>query len=114
MVEATKKMFTNYANFNGRTSRRDYWLAILGYFIISFVLGFISGLIFGTDKGVTSIVSIVFGLATIIPMLAMDVRRLHDINKSGWFLLLEFIPLVGSIILLVFACMPSVNENNNY
>lgn len=115
MVESTKKMFTNYANFKGRTSRRDFWLAYLGYILLSFIIGFVSGFIAGLlDLESLSIIPTIFTLATFIPLLAMEVRRLHDINKSGWWLCISFIPLVGTIILLVFLCSASVNENNKY
>lgn len=115
MVQATKALFTNYANFKGRTSRRDFWLAYLGYIIltvlVSFVAGFISGLL---DTEILSFIPTLFSLVFIIPLLAMEIRRLHDVNKSGWWLFISFVPLVGSIILLVLFCSASVDENNNY
>ena len=115
MIEATKKAFiTNYANFKGRTSRADFWWAMLGYFIAAFIVGFIGGLLFGASENNTNILTTVFTLATFIPVLALDIRRLHDINKSGWYVLISLIPLVGSIILLIWFCSPSVNENNAY
>ena len=118
MVEAVKEFFTKYATFNGRTSRKDFWLAILGLFIISFIIGFIGGFISGffnidTEKS-TTIISGIFSLIILIPSIAIEVRRLHDINKSGWYLLLCLIPIIGSLILLVFYCLPAVDEGNNY
>lgn len=115
MVEATKKAFIeNYANFKGRTNRSDFWWAILGYFIASFIVGFVGGLLFGTSENNVNILTTVFMLATIVPALALEVRRLHDINKSGWFVLVSLIPFVGSIILIIWFCGDSVNENNSY
>ena len=116
MVENVRSMFINYAKFSGRISRRDFWMTILGYIIFSFVIGFISGFIGGLldMKNLSSITAVMFVLATIVPLLALYVRRLHDINKSGLWLLIDFIPFVGGIILIVFLCLPSVNENNNY
>ena len=115
MVEATKKAFIeNYANFKGRTNRSDFWWAILGYFIASFIVGFVGGLLFGTSENNVNILTTVFMLATIVPALALEVRRLHDINKSGWFVLFSLIPFVGSIILIILFCGDSVNENNAY
>ena len=115
MVEATKKAFIdNYANFKGRTNRADFWWAILGYLIVSFVVGFVGGLIFGTNDNGTNVLTLIFSLATIVPSLALDIRRLHDINKSGWYVLLSLIPLVGGIILIIWFCGASVNENNAY
>lgn len=106
MVEAYKKFLSNYANFNGRSSRSDYWYVILANFIIGIVLGLLGD--FGT------ILSSIYSIAIFIPGIALVVRRLHDINKSGWSYLFVLIPLVGWIILLVFLCTDSVNENNKY
>lgn len=115
MVEATKAMYTNYANFNGRTSRRDYWMGILGYFLLCLAVSFVAGIINGVTKSsIGSTLLSLFSLASIIPALAMEVRRLHDVNKSGWYICIAFIPIVGSILLLIQLCTPSVNENNNY
>ena len=115
MIEATKKMFQNYANFNGRTSRRDFWLALLGWYIlvlvVAFACGFIGGLI-GNNAPVFLVVLLV--IASVLPVLAVQVRRLHDINKSGLWYLISFVPCIGAIILLVFYCSKSVDENNNY
>lgn len=118
MIKATKDMFSKYNVFTGRTSRADFWWAVLGYFILSFIVGFIGGFVF-TIAGINSenasnIISIIWSLATLLPVLGMEVRRLHDINKSGWFIFISLIPLVGSIILLVFFCLPAVNEGNKY
>jgi len=106
MLEAYKKFLSNYANFNGRSSRSDYWYVFLVNFIIGFVLGLLG------DLGV--ILSSLYSIAVFIPSLALIVRRLHDINKSGWSYLFMLIPLVGWIIVLVFLCTDSVNENNKY
>ena len=118
MVAAVKDFFTKYATFSGRTSRRDFWLAVLGIFIISFIIGFVAGFIDGLSgdgKGtVTLIFTTIWYLAILIPSLALIVRRLHDINKSGWWILIDLIPFVGAIILLVFYCLPAVDEGNNY
>lgn len=116
MDKAIKDMFSKYAVFKGRTSRADFWWAMLAYFILTcifgFVVGFMSGLL-GEDAGFVASILPLWYLATFIPVLAIQVRRLHDINKSGWFMLLCFVPFL-SIILIAFFCMPSVNEGNNY
>ena len=116
MVEATKKMFSNYANFKDRTSRRDFWLAILGYFLLSFCVGIIAGILSGItgNENMTKICTTIWEIATIIPSISMEVRRLHDVNKSGWWLFISAVPVVGQILLLVWYCSASVNENNNY
>ena len=112
MVEAYKRFLTNYANFNGRSTRSDYWYVVLANFIIGFVLGFIGGLLH--IEKITTIISAIYILATLVPGIAIVVRRLHDINKSGWYYFMAFIPLVGIIILLVYLCTPSLDINNKY
>ena len=118
MVDAVKEFFTKYATFSGRTSRKTFWLAVLGIMLITMVIGFVFGLIGGLvgDKAGTIFVVVpyLFVLSTLLPSLAMEVRRMHDINKSGWFVLVSFIPFVGSIILIVLLCMPAVDEGNTY
>lgn len=116
MVEAYKKFWKNYTNFQGRTTRSDFWYVILCNMIIGFILGFLQGLTGGAeDKGnIFNIITSIYSLACLIPGLAIEFRRLHDINKSGWNLLLALIPLVGFIIVLVYYCKESVNENNQY
>ena len=113
MIDAYKKMWTNYANFNGCTSRKDFWLAIVCNFLVAFVIGFVLGFISGlTGIKELSYLSYIYSIAILIPSLAIEVRRLHDINKSGWFILICLVPLVGSIILLVFLCMARVEPNS--
>ena len=129
MIDACKEFFAKYATFSGRTSRKTFWMTILGIFVITFVLSFVSSLIFGATEMPTNveasealktyfgnpanIILMVWYLIMLIPSIAMSVRRLHDINKSGWFYLLPFIPF-GSIVLFIFYCLPSVNEGNHY
>ena len=138
MIEAYKKMMTNYANFNGRTNRKDFWLAFLTYFIIEIVVSLPGNIISiisnasastGTSAGaaaggVLSIIGIIFAILScivslvhLVPMLAMEVRRLHDINKSGWFILIGLLSIccgIGAIILIVFYCFDSVEEGKQY
>ncbi len=118
MVEAVKEFWTKYATFKGRTSRKNFWLALLGLvligMVIGFVLGFIGGLLGESATKVTGLLLVVWYLALIIPSLAIEVRRFHDLNKSGWCVLLSLIPFVGSLIVFIFMCMPAVNEGNNY
>lgn len=109
MIDAYKRFWKNYVNFNGRSTRSDYWFVILDNFIIGFVLGLLVAFV---PK--LAFLSTLYSLVALIPGIALVIRRLHDINKSGWTYLMLLIPLVGWIIMLVFLCMPSVNENNKY
>jgi uncharacterized membrane protein YhaH (DUF805 family) len=103
-----------YAQFRGRASRSEYWYFFLIYFVISILLGLLDavlGIGVGTNMG---LLSGILGLALLVPSLAVGVRRLHDIDKSGWWLLVAFVPLVGWIILLVFACRASDPGPNRF
>jgi len=112
MVEAYKRFLRNYVNFNGRSTVSDYWWIILANFLIGFALGFVGGLL--NIEGITSLISSLYSIAIIIPGIALVIRRLHDTNRSGWWFFISFVPIVGVIILIVFFCSPSVNENNKY
>tara|TARA_R100000789_G_scaffold14655_6_gene18178 strand:+ start:27459 stop:27833 length:375 start_codon:yes stop_codon:yes gene_type:complete len=96
MVEAFKLFFANYINFEGRSNRGEYWWAFLAIILISIVLTVVDGMIgmplFGS----------IFSLATLVPGIAIGIRRLHDIDKSGWFLLIGLIPIIGALILIYF------------
>ena len=106
--EAVSNFFKKYANFSGRATRREYWFAQLFVVIVSFVIGIIGGLI---SDGATSTLSIIWSLATFVPSWALVWRRLHDIGKSGIWVLMGFIPLAGPIILLVYSCRKSDRDN---
>jgi uncharacterized membrane protein YhaH (DUF805 family) len=93
MFEMYKKVvFENYANFNGRARRQEYWMFFLVNFIIAFVLGFIAGLI--SPK--LALIGNIYSLAVLIPGIAVAVRRVHDVGKSGWFVL---IPIYNIILM---------------
>lgn len=99
-----------YAVFSGRARRAEYWYFFLFNMIISIVLGIISTII-GDRYG---ILGLVYCLAVLIPGIAVSIRRLHDIGKSGWMLLIGFIPLIGAIWLLVLMVTDSNPGENKY
>lgn len=99
----------HFFDFKGRTGRKTYWLFILNSFIISLA---ISAIFKDTMAGF--IISMLFSLGICLPVLGLDVRRLHDIDFSGWWLLIAFIPILGFIALLVFACLPGTEGENRY
>lgn len=87
-----KVVIKNYANFEGRARRKEYWYFVLVNLIISFVLGFASGLVgltFG-PTGENGILDSIYSLAVLIPSIAVAVRRVHDNGKSGWYILIPF------------------------
>jgi uncharacterized membrane protein YhaH (DUF805 family) len=115
---AVKRFFQKYATFSGRASRSEYWWWTLVSVAVSIVLNIIIGAGSTTSSltGVTTagpgatlgyILLAVWGLATLVPSLALSVRRLHDGNFSGWLLLLILVPFLGAVALLVFMILPS-------
>ncbi|CAI3579233.1 MULTISPECIES: DUF805 domain-containing protein [Clostridium] len=104
-IEVLKK----YADFNGRARRKEYWMFILFNIVIAIVLSVIDSLL-----GTAPIIYLVYILAVFIPSISVGVRRLHDIGKSGWWLFISFIPLVGGIWLLILTCKDSEPTENAY
>lgn len=108
-----------YADFSGRSRRKEYWMFFLLVVIVYFVLAFLTGGLAAADSSgaaslAGSIPLLIFALAIIIPSLAVQVRRFHDQDKSGWFVLLNFIPFLGGIIVLVFMCLEGTRGPNQY
>lgn len=99
----------NYANFSGRARRKEYWMFVL----FSVILGIITVIIDMMIRG-AFIVTMIFSLAIFLPNLAVTVRRLHDTDKSGWWVLLQFIPYLGGIIILIFCLIDSTPGTNQY
>jgi uncharacterized membrane protein YhaH (DUF805 family) len=99
----------NYAGFSGRARRTEYWMFALISGIIVLILDGI-GLVFK----VSTYIGGIYGLLVLIPSLAVGVRRLHDIGRSGWWLLIGLIPVVGWIILIVFAAKEGEPGDNAY
>ncbi len=100
-----------YFNLQGRARRREYWFYVLFYMICSIVLSLVFSLI---SESLGHTVQAIFGLALLLPSLGVSVRRLHDIGKSGWWLLLALIPFIGAVVLLVFAILDSQPGSNQY
>ena len=99
--EAIKSCLRQYVGFAGRATRAEYWWWVLGTVVVSFLLGFLDGIIFGFEPDDTGVFGILFFLATLLPGLAVTARRLHDIDRTGWW------QLVWHAIALV-AWMPVV------
>ena len=95
----TDVLKNHYLDFEGRVTRKQFWMFVLINFIIAFLIGFVGQLLLD-DSG--SWLSNLYSLAVLLPSIAIAIRRLHDIGKSGWWLLLGLIPVVGWIILIVF------------
>lgn len=110
---AVRTCLSKYVDFSGRARRSEYWYFFLFFMIVSFVAGFIDGLLGMTTFAGFGILSIVVLLALLLPSLAVAVRRLHDTDRTGWWLLLGFIPFAG-LVLLVFYCLDSKPGDNQY
>jgi uncharacterized membrane protein YhaH (DUF805 family) len=98
-----------YAEFSGRSRRKEYWMFVLVNLIVSIVLTFTEGLLGGPGA-----VSVLYSLAVFIPTLAVSVRRLHDTERSGWWLLIGLIPVIGALVLLVFMILEGHSGDNDY
>ncbi len=105
-----------YADFSGRSQRQEYWMFVLGVILAAIVLAIIEGIvgIGGSVGGVYGPLTLLLVLAIFIPALAVQVRRFHDQDKSGWFVLLNFIPFVGGLIVLVFMCLDGTPGPNRF
>jgi uncharacterized membrane protein YhaH (DUF805 family) len=104
-----------YAVFSGRARRKEYWYFFLFNIIITVVLAVVDGAT-GTlspEAGI-GLLGGIYALAVLIPAIAVAVRRLHDTDRSGWWLLISLIPLIGAIVLIVFFATDSNPGNNQY
>ena len=97
--QAVRMAFDSYCRFQGRSSRSEYWWWVLFVAILSFCIGIIEGIL-GFSMTAVQTTSGILSLVLFLPGLGLSVRRLHDIGKSGWWILLGFIPVVGAIILI--------------
>jgi len=107
------QVLKNYANFAGRARRKEYWMFFLFNIIICIVLGIIDGVV-GLNMGGVGILGLVYSLAILVPSIAVGIRRLHDIDKSGWWVLIIFVPFIGALVLLIFAVMAGTPGDNKY
>ena len=110
--EAVQSCLSQYATFSGRARRSEYWYFSLFNALLGFVIGVIGGLFLG--ETLTNVLTALVTLALLAPGLAVSVRRLHDIGKSGWALLFALIPVVGWILIIVWACKDSEPGENQY
>lgn len=121
------KVLKQYVDFGGRARRKEYWMFTLFSVIISIVLALIDAFVFrtGTFAGTAGsggagfsasigVLGAIYSLAVLLPTLAVGVRRLHDTDRSGWWLLIALVPFVGGIILLVFFVLEGTRGANRF
>jgi uncharacterized membrane protein YhaH (DUF805 family) len=106
--QAISAGFSNYVNFSGRACRSEYWYWVLFVILADIVAGIIDYLL-GMQ-----IVSSLFGLVTLLPGIAVSIRRLHDLDRTGWWILLALIPLIGWIILLIWYITKGIEGPNRF
>ncbi|MES2356304.1 MAG: DUF805 domain-containing protein [Pseudomonadota bacterium] len=99
-TESISTCFSKYATFDGRASRSEYWW----FFLFTFLVSTASSVVSETLSGL-------FSLGVLLPSLAVGVRRLHDVDRSGWFLLLWLIPIIGWVVLIVWAAQEGKEPN---
>lgn len=110
---AVKTCFTNFANFKDRASRSEFWWFFLFGILVSIVAGVIDAVAFGIVTGQSGPVATVVSLALLVPNLSVTARRLHDINRSGWWMLLV-LTIVGILLLLFWYCQKSDEGDNRF
>lgn len=113
------KVLKQYADFSGRARRKEYWMFFLINFLISMAIGFVGGFVGGMSgdpsmASITMLLPMLYSLAVLLPSIAVGVRRLHDTNRSGWWLLIGLVPVIGAIVLIVFFVQDSQSGSNQY
>lgn len=98
-----------YTVFSGRAHRQEYWMFILFNIIISLAIAFVEQI-----AGIPGIFSVLYTLAVLLPSIAVGIRRLHDTDRSGWWLLIALVPILGALVLLVFFVQDSKAGSNEY
>jgi uncharacterized membrane protein YhaH (DUF805 family) len=101
--DAIRICFGKYVDFSGRAARPEYWYFVLFVFITQFILGI-----------VYRPLAIAFAFAVILPHLAVGARRLHDVDRSGWWLLIGVVPIIGAIVLIIWFCQRETEGPNRF
>ena len=107
------KVLKQYTRFHGRARRKEYWYFYLINFLITIVLLFLDRFILRQTEGIGFLLAI-YTLGVLLPSIAVAIRRLHDIGKSGWWYLINFIPLIGGLIFLYFTVLDSEPGQNKF
>lgn len=120
-TQSVKTVLSKYATFTGRAARSEYWWFALFIFLMSIPLAAIDQLLVAPSLGYESFkeatpqfVSWLFSLAMLLPSISVAVRRMHDLNKSGWWVLIIFIPLIGFLLMLYWFVQRGTEGANDY
>lgn len=105
----------NYAVFSGRARRSEFWYFVLFNLIFSIISGILDSIVgIKVTPYHLGLINLIYALAVFIPGIAVTARRLQDTGKSGWMMLIVFIPIVGAIWLLILMCLDSNSGDNEY
>ncbi len=108
------KVLKNYFGFSGRARRKEYWMFGLISAVISIALAIVDAVVSSGGESGICVLGLLYSIAVLIPSLGVSVRRLHDTNRSGWWLLIGLVPLLGAIALLVFVLTEGTRGDNTY
>ena len=116
MLDFAMMPLKRYTDFAGRSRRTEYWFFLLGVMIVTIILSIIEGILglSGMIGGAYGPLTALFLLGIIVPAIAVQVRRFHDQDKSGWFVLLSLIPFLGGLIVLVFMFLEGTKGPNRF
>ena len=109
MELALKCVTEKYATFTGRARRQEFWMFVLAYIIV-----YLLAIVIDMAAGLYVVFTGILGLALLIPTIAVTVRRLHDIDRTGWWILIYLVPLIGPIVMLVFGCLKGTAGKNRF
>lgn len=101
VVQWYMRVLRRYSDFRGRAHRTEYWMFTLVSVLISIALAFVDAVL-GLEVGGFGLLGLIYGLAVLLPSLAVGARRLHDTGRSGWWQLIQIVPVIGIIVLVVF------------
>lgn len=120
-TEAVRTVPSKYATFSGRASRSEYWWWALFMFLLLLVVGLLDGFMIAPLLGFPAFapeagqpLSVIVSLALFLPNLAVNIRRLHDRDRSGWWILIVFIPIIGMLVLLFWFVLPGTPGPNTH
>lgn len=109
--ESIRTVLSKYATFTGRAGRPELWWWYLGVFVVASAASLLDGLFFGPD---VSLIAGLVGLALVTPNIAVSVRRLHDTDRSGWWMLIGLVPVLGFLVLVWFYIQPGTEGANRF
>ena len=109
-ADAISTSLARYADFAGRSRRAEYW-----YFNLFVILAYIAiGMLSGVAPKFAALVAILAVFGLLIPSIAVNVRRLHDVDRSGWWIWIGIVPLLGAVLLLIWHCTPGTSGSNRF